>query len=77
MYKRYQGGDASPAPILNISSDAGPRGTIGQINSGATKSGVNGIAMSVAREWAADQVRANSVCFGVVETEMTETTCFD
>jgi 3-oxoacyl-[acyl-carrier protein] reductase len=32
-----------------------------------------GITMSAAREWAAKGVRVNSVCFGVVETEMTET----
>ena len=73
MYQRYEDGDTSPASIVNISSDAGRRGTIGQINYGAAKSGVMGITMSAAREWAANQVRVNSVCFGVVETEMTET----
>ena len=73
MYQRHEDGDTSPASIVNISSDAGRRGTIGQINYGAAKSGVMGITMSAAREWAANQVRVNSVCFGVVETEMTET----
>jgi 3-oxoacyl-[acyl-carrier protein] reductase len=29
--------------------------------------------MSAAREWAGHGVRVNSICFGVVETEMTET----
>jgi 3-oxoacyl-[acyl-carrier protein] reductase len=72
MYERYGDGDTSPASIVNISSDAGRRGTIGQINYGAAKSGVMGITMSAAREWAARQIRVNSVCFGVVETEMTE-----
>lgn len=73
MYERAEAGDTSPASIVNISSDAGRRGTIGQINYGAAKSGVLGITMSAAREWAARQIRVNSVCFGVVETPMTET----
>ncbi len=73
MYERAEAGDTSPASIVNISSDAGRRGTIGQINYGAAKSGVLGITMSAAREWAAKQIRVNSVCFGVVETPMTET----
>lgn len=72
MYERAKDGDDSPASIVNISSDAGRRGTIGQINYGAAKSGVMGITMSAAREWAAKGIRVNSVCFGVVETEMTE-----
>ena len=72
MLERVEAGDTSPASIVNISSDAGRRGTIGQINYGAAKSGVMGITMSAAREWAASNIRVNSVCFGVVETEMTE-----
>ncbi len=36
-------------------------------------SGVMGITMSAAREWAAKGIRVNSICFGVIETEMTET----
>jgi 3-oxoacyl-[acyl-carrier protein] reductase len=73
MVERAEAGDTSPASIVNISSDAGRRGTIGQINYGAAKSGVLGITMSAAREWAARSVRVNSICFGVVETPMTET----
>ncbi|WP_169569788.1 SDR family NAD(P)-dependent oxidoreductase [Sneathiella limimaris] len=73
MYERAESGDTAPSSIVNISSDAGRRGTIGQINYGAAKSGVLGLTMSAAREWAAKQVRVNSICFGVVETEMTET----
>jgi 3-oxoacyl-[acyl-carrier protein] reductase len=73
MYERAEAGDRSPASIVNISSDAGRRGTIGQINYGAAKSGVLGITMSAAREWAGKGIRVNSICFGVVETEMTET----
>lgn len=73
MLERAKSGDTSPAAIVNISSDAGRRGTIGQINYGAAKSGVLGITMSAAREWAGNGIRVNSVCYGVVETEMTET----
>ena len=73
MLERIAAGDASPASIVNISSDAGRRGTVGQINYGAAKSGVLGITMSAAREWAARNIRVNSICYGVVETEMTET----
>lgn len=73
MLERAEAGDKGPASIVNISSDAGRRGTVGQINYGAAKSGVMGITMSAAREWAAKGIRVNSICFGVVETEMTET----
>ena len=59
--------------IVNISSDAGRRGTIGQINYGAAKSGVLGLTMSAAREWGRYGINVNSVCFGMVETPMTET----
>jgi len=64
-------GQASGA-IVNISSDAGRRGTVGQINYGAAKAGLNGVTMSAAREWAGRGIRVNAVAFGVVETPMTE-----
>ena len=72
MIERAKAGDAEPGAIVNVSSDAGRRGTIGQINYGAAKSGVLGITMSAAREWGRHGIRVNSVCFGVVETQMTE-----
>jgi 3-oxoacyl-[acyl-carrier protein] reductase len=72
MIDRAQNGDAGPSRIVNVSSIAGRRGTIGQINYGAAKSGVLGITMSAAREWARYGVCVNSVCFGAVETPMTE-----
>jgi len=71
--EKSKGGDQKPGVIVNISSDAGRRGTIGQINYGAAKSGVLGITMSAAREWSRYGIRTNSVCFGIVETQMTET----
>lgn len=63
----------SPGSIVNISSDAGRAGSIGQINYAAAKSGLLGMTMSTAKEWSKFGVRTNSVCFGVVETPMTET----
>lgn len=72
MLARIDAGDTSPASIVNVSSDAGRRGTIGQINYGAAKSGVMGLTMSAAREWSQFGIRINSALFGVVETPMTE-----
>lgn len=73
MLARSRAGDKSGGSIVNISSDAGRRGTIGQINYGAAKAGVLGLTMCAAREWAKYNVRVNTVGFGVVETPMTET----
>ncbi len=73
LIEKAQRGVQSPGRIVNISSDAGRRGTIGQINYGAAKSGVLGLTMSAAREWARHGITVNSICYGVVETPMTET----
>lgn len=73
LVEKAKRGDANPGSIVNISSDAGRRGTFGQINYGAAKSGVLGLTMSAAREWGRFNVNVNSVCYGLVETAMTET----
>lgn len=73
MLAQGKAGRASPGSIVNVSSDAGRAGSIGQINYAAAKSGLLGMTMSTAKEWSKFGVRANSVCFGVVETPMTET----
>jgi 3-oxoacyl-[acyl-carrier protein] reductase len=73
MIARAKAGAANPGSIVNISSDAGRRGTFGQINYGAAKSGVLGLTMSAAREWGRYNINVNSVCYGLVETAMTET----
>ncbi len=70
---RTRDGDPVGAAIVNVSSVAGRRGTVGQINYGAAKAGMLGLTMSAAREWAGSGIRVNTVCFGVVETPMTET----
>ena len=73
MRRRAEAGEKEPGVIVNVSSDAGRKGTIGQINYGAAKSGVLGLTMSAAREWGRYGIRVNSVAYGVVVTEMTET----
>jgi 3-oxoacyl-[acyl-carrier protein] reductase len=73
MLARARAGERNPGAIVNVSSDAGRRGTVGQINYGVSKSGILGLTMSAAREWGRYGVRVNSICFGVVETAMTET----
>ena len=71
--QKSKNGDPNPGSIVNVSSDAGRHGTFGQINYGAAKSGLLGLTMSAAREWGAYNINVNSVCFGMVETAMTET----
>lgn len=72
MLARGRAGEKYPGAIVNITSDAGRRGTIGQINYSAAKAGMLGLTMSAAREWAKYGIRTNSVSLGVVETPMTE-----
>ena len=72
MVARAKGGDATGGSVVNISSDAGRKGSIGQINYAAAKAGLLGMTMTAAREWGRYGIRANSICFGVVETPMTE-----
>lgn len=73
LLARAKAGEKVAGSIVNISSDAGRRGTIGQINYGTAKAGVLGMTMCAAREWAKYNIRCNTVGFGVVETPMTET----
>jgi 3-oxoacyl-[acyl-carrier protein] reductase len=73
MIQRAKAGERSPGAIVNITSDAARRGTIGQINYAAAKSALFGLTMSTAREWARYKIRANAVSFGAVETPMTQT----
>lgn len=73
MIERSKAGEKAPGSIINVSSDAGRKGTIGQINYGAAKSGLLGLTMSAAREWGRYGIRVNTAVFGVVVTPMTET----
>jgi 3-oxoacyl-[acyl-carrier protein] reductase len=72
MIERFKNGEKTPGSIINISSDTGRNGTIGQINYTAAKAGVLGLTMSGAREMAKYGIRVNTVLFGMVETQMTE-----
>jgi len=73
MLERAKAGDKNPGAMVNISSDGGRRGSVGQINYGTAKAGMFGMAMTAAREWARYNIRVNTICFGIVETQMTET----
>ena len=73
LIAQAKNGDTNPGSIVNISSDAGRKGTVGQINYGAAKSGMLGLTMSAAREWGRFNIYVNSACYGLVETPMTET----
>jgi len=73
MIHRIKAGDSTGGSIVNVSSDAGRRGSFGQINYSTAKAGVLGFTMSAAREWGKYGIRTNSVSYGVVETPMTET----
>jgi len=59
--------------VVNVSSVAGLRGSVGQANYAAAKAGLLGLTMSAAREWARYGVNVNAVAFGLVETRLTET----
>ncbi|CAA2109999.1 SDR family NAD(P)-dependent oxidoreductase [Variovorax paradoxus] len=72
MVARAKSGDTTGGAIVNISSDAGRKGSIGQVNYAAAKAGMLGVTMTAAREWGRYNIRTNSICFGVVETPMTE-----
>ena len=58
--------------IVNVSSGAACKGTVGQLNYGTAKAGMLGMTMSAALEWAKFGIRVNTVASGVVETPMTE-----
>ena len=72
LLERAKGGEKAPGAIVNVSSDAGRKGSIGQINYSAAKAGILGLTMSAAREWAKHEIRVNTLSYGVVETPMTE-----
>jgi len=72
VIQRNKAGEETSAAIVNISSVAGRKGTIGQVNYSAAKSGLFGMTMSTALEWTRYGIRSNAICFGVVETPMTE-----
>jgi 3-oxoacyl-[acyl-carrier protein] reductase len=59
--------------IIFISSVVGLLGSAGQVNYAASKSGLVGMARSLARELGSRSITANVVAPGFVETDMTQT----
>jgi 2-hydroxycyclohexanecarboxyl-CoA dehydrogenase len=58
--------------IINIASDAGRVGSMGEAVYSAAKGGVIAFTKSMARELARDRVTVNAVCPGPADTPMTE-----
>ena len=59
--------------IVNVASDAGRVGSLGEAVYSAAKGGVIAFTKSMARELARDKVTVNTVCPGPADTPMTET----
>lgn len=58
--------------IINLSSVIGLHGAAGQSNYSASKSGLIGLTMSVAKELGSRGITCNAVAPGFIETDMTE-----
>ncbi|CAE6515141.1 unnamed protein product [Rhizoctonia solani] len=73
-HMRLKGDAAKAVPnrsIVNVSSVSGLHGNVGQINYAAGKSAVVGMTKTIAKEWGAFGVRANTVAFGYIQTRLT------
>ncbi|KAG9304490.1 hypothetical protein G9A89_020054 [Geosiphon pyriformis] len=57
--------------IINISSQIGSHGNIGQSIYGASKAGIVGFSKSLAKELAPRNIRVNVIAPGFIETDMT------
>jgi 3-oxoacyl-[acyl-carrier protein] reductase len=57
--------------IINISSVFGQMGQAGQANYAASKAGLIGLTMAIAREVASRNITSNAVAPGFIETSMT------
>lgn len=57
--------------IVNITSVVGLHGAAGQVNYSASKAGLVGLTMSIARELGSRNITCNAVAPGFIETDMT------
>lgn len=58
--------------IVNMASIVGVMGNAGQINYASSKAGLIGLTKSVAKEYAARNIRANAVAPGFIRSKMTD-----
>lgn len=64
--------DTGYGRIVNVASDAGRVGALGEAAYAAAKGGVIAFTKSMARELARDRITVNAVCPGPADTPMTE-----
>ena len=58
--------------VVNISSLTGIDGNAGQVNYAAAKAGINGVTLTLSKEWGRYQVTVNSVAFALIKTRLTD-----
>lgn len=63
--------DGQPKCIITVSSTSGLHGNAGQVNYATAKAGVEGFTKTIAKEWGAFGVRANTIAFGYIQTRLT------
>lgn len=70
--ERRAAGDTSPMAIVNIASTGAYRMGTGDaaLSYGASKAGLLGLTIGMAADWARDNIRANVVVPGVIDTSM-------